>query len=462
MVKFGRKFFFDTKNSKKKRLLSYILIGVGIILFIIILALILRFINARKGKKPKNNGPQIVIRTELGTEIYKPLPDKTAYFEVLENFDVNDITVTYPDYLPLEPTYDACSEQELKNLEDIQNGKDPNEFENPYACVNYVPTGIGAYDVKVSFNGEEYVVTLTVDDMSAPTLVLKDLEIVSGDTYSITDFVESCSDNSKKDCSYEYYYKDYNSNSDYGKLTEPGTYNISIVAIDGSSNTTVPEDATLIIKEKPQVQVFTVTFNSDGGTAIDAQYINENERAQNPGSPSREGYTFSGWYNGKNKFDFNTAITSDITLTAKWSKNGTSPKTSCSNGDLKYNADKFPTVALFVSKGNCAISKSELNNTTYGSKANMVISSEFVKLKAWEKEKGVDYCIAIVGNGPQGVPNTSGKGYVGYTIQFTIVQADIDYNTGECKNLGAEVARYFLDKDGHRKFSLNTIGLPES
>ena len=41
-------------------------------------------------------------------------------------------------------------------------------------------------------------------------------------------------------------------------------------------------------------------------------------------NPVREGYTFIGWYTDKdykNKYDFNTKITSDITLYAKWEKN---------------------------------------------------------------------------------------------------------------------------------------------
>ena len=468
MVKFGRKFFFDTKHSKKRKIITYVIAGVVILFLIILLALIIRAVKKKKPSKPKTNKTEIVLRTEIDAELYSVLPDKTAYFEKLENFDINNIKITYPSYLPLDPVYDNCSDDELKIIEEIRNGKNEDDYKDPYACVSYMPTGIGAYDVTVNYNDTDYTVTLNVVDTKSPTLVVKNLEITEGDTYEAKDFVESCVDNSQKECNYEFYDKDYSSGKDYGNLTEPGTYNISIIALDGSGNITVPENTTLIIKEKPEIKIYTITFNTDGGSVVNAQYVSENEKAQVPANPTKSGYTFAGWYSGDNKFDFNTAITGDMTLKAKWTKNAekkpsTKPSTStCQNGDLKYNTDKYPFVALFVSNGNCAISKSDLNLKTYGAKTSTIINNEYKKLQEWEKEKGVDYCIALVNNGPQGVLNNSGKGYIGYTIQFTIVTADIDYTTKECKNLGAEVARYYLDQNGKRHFSLNTINLPES
>lgn len=459
MVKFGRKFFFDTKHSKKRRIITYIVIGLLVILAIVIIALILRNINSKKSKKPSKSKTEIVLRSELSTELYAPLPDKTAYFEKLENFDVNNIVISYPSYLPLEPTYDNCNEEELKVLDEIKNGKDASEFDNPEACVTYVPTGIGSYDVTVNYDGKDYTVTLVVDDNTAPTLVVKNLEITEGDKYTPSSFVESCVDNSKKDCTYDYYYQEYNPDINFENYTEPGTYTITLIAYDPSGNKTVPQDATLIIAEK-KIQVFTVTFNSDGGTAIKEQYINEGEKASAPASPTKNGYTFAGWYSGNSKFDFNTAITSDLTLTAKWNKNSTpnpNPKpnpSTCSNGDTSYDTNKYPVVALFVSNGKCAISKSDLTSITYGSKATVMAETEQQKLRKWQDANGYDYYWAIVNDKPQGVPNTSGKGYIGYTIQFSIAkQENGNY---------IEMARYFLDKDGKRHFSLNNTNLPES
>ncbi len=69
-------------------------------------------------------------------------------------------------------------------------------------------------------------------------------------------------------------------------------------------------------------ETFTVTFNANGrGTAPDAQTITSGEKASEPTTPKATGYTFDGWYTEAectNQFDFNTPITADITLYAKW------------------------------------------------------------------------------------------------------------------------------------------------
>ena len=67
-----------------------------------------------------------------------------------------------------------------------------------------------------------------------------------------------------------------------------------------------------------EVPSFTVTFDSDGGTAVETQKVNENTPAEEPMEPTRKGYRFDGWYLEDKLFDFETKITQDITLKAKW------------------------------------------------------------------------------------------------------------------------------------------------
>ena len=78
-------------------------------------------------------------------------------------------------------------------------------------------------------------------------------------------------------------------------------------------NTTEPET--------PEVKEYTVTFNSNGGTSVTKQTIEEGKTATAPKNPTYTGYTFLGWYLNGEKFDFSTAITSNITLKAEWKKN---------------------------------------------------------------------------------------------------------------------------------------------
>jgi len=64
---------------------------------------------------------------------------------------------------------------------------------------------------------------------------------------------------------------------------------------------------------------YTVTFDTDGGSAV-APYYNVTSGSKiNAPVTTREGYNFLGWYKPDNTlFDFDTSITSDIKLTAKW------------------------------------------------------------------------------------------------------------------------------------------------
>lgn len=63
-----------------------------------------------------------------------------------------------------------------------------------------------------------------------------------------------------------------------------------------------------------------VTFLSDGESAAPSQ-IRANTPADQPADPTKEGHTFIGWYNGESEWDFETPVTADLTLTAKWQIN---------------------------------------------------------------------------------------------------------------------------------------------
>ncbi len=66
---------------------------------------------------------------------------------------------------------------------------------------------------------------------------------------------------------------------------------------------------------------YTVTFDSNGGSAVTAQTIEEGQKATKPADPTKAYYAFDGWYSDSNltqAFDFNTPITGDTTIYAKW------------------------------------------------------------------------------------------------------------------------------------------------
>lgn len=73
----------------------------------------------------------------------------------------------------------------------------------------------------------------------------------------------------------------------------------------------------------PGIVTYTVTFNANGhGTASSAQTVNSGDKATRPTDPTASGYTFGGWYTNAEctgtAYDFNTVVTSNLTLYAKW------------------------------------------------------------------------------------------------------------------------------------------------
>lgn len=83
----------------------------------------------------------------------------------------------------------------------------------------------------------------------------------------------------------------------------------------------VKKDITLVAVWNSTKEKYTVTFNSNGGTSIATQTIEEGEKVTIPASPTKENYTFIEWQLNGNNFDFNTKIDKDIILTAKWEEN---------------------------------------------------------------------------------------------------------------------------------------------
>ena len=73
---------------------------------------------------------------------------------------------------------------------------------------------------------------------------------------------------------------------------------------------------------EPNVTPATVTYayGALGGTYA-TQIVQAGEKAIEPDVPSRQGYQFTDWYLDDTKYDFNTAVTGNMTLTAKWTAN---------------------------------------------------------------------------------------------------------------------------------------------
>gem|GEM_PF-3372033 len=87
-----------------------------------------------------------------------------------------------------------------------------------------------------------------------------------------------------------------------------------------------PVDSDIKLKAKwteKKPDTFTVSFETNGGSAVEKQTVEKGKTAANPTAPTRKGYSFSGWYSDKDlktAYDFTSAVTADVTLYAKWTE----------------------------------------------------------------------------------------------------------------------------------------------
>ena len=114
---------------------------------------------------------------------------------------------------------------------------------------------------------------------------------------------------------------------------------------DNTTKTSADAPAENTPKTPAQTKSFTVTFNTNGGSSVEKQTVKEGEKASKPADPTKANdedykYAFAGWFKDSaltSAFDFENAITADITLYAKW--NGTA---------IIYIGTKKPSVAKEV------------------------------------------------------------------------------------------------------------------
>ena len=90
-------------------------------------------------------------------------------------------------------------------------------------------------------------------------------------------------------------------------------------------------------------ETFSVSFNMNGhGSQIAYQTVKEGEKAERPEDPTASGYIFKGWYSDAKctkAYDFDTEVTGDLTLYAKWVKyDPTVPVTGDGTQSLLYAA----------------------------------------------------------------------------------------------------------------------------
>ena len=68
---------------------------------------------------------------------------------------------------------------------------------------------------------------------------------------------------------------------------------------------------------------YTVKFDTDDGSNVASKTVTRNSKVAEPTAPTKDGFTFAGWYTEKElttAYDFDTKVTKSFTLYAKWNE----------------------------------------------------------------------------------------------------------------------------------------------
>lgn len=148
------------------------------------------------------------------------------------------------------------------------------------------------------------------------------------------------------DDTYVYFTVNYGATSDYVNYTSGGgvyrykmgdaqatgafsaaghnNYCDSPIACDAKGNLYYINDSGTLFKLSGGVKV---SFETGEGSKVDFQTTADGKLVK-PADPTRDGYTFGGWYTDEactQAYDFIAPVTADLTLYAKWTKNAVNP-----------------------------------------------------------------------------------------------------------------------------------------
>ncbi|UQZ85515.1 Internalin-A precursor [Paenibacillus konkukensis] len=179
---------------------------------------------------------------------------------------------------------------------------------------------------------------------------------------------------------------------------------------------------TTTVYAKWDINGYTVSFNTGGGSEVTAQQVNYNGHASEPvTAPTKEGYAFSGWYTDDaygTAFDFtNTAIKNNTTVYAKWTINGYT---------VSFNTD-----------GGTKVTAQQVNYNGHASEPVTAPTKEGYTFGGWYTDDAYGTAFDFA--------NTAIKGNTTVYAKWTINNYAVSFNTGG----GTEVPAQQVNYNGH-------------
>lgn len=138
-------------------------------------------------------------------------------------------------------------------------------------------------------------------------------------------------------------------------------------------------------------QIWTVTFNANGGSEVAAVIVDNGQIVAEPAAPTRGKYTFLGWFVGDtdDAYDFSAAVTSALTLKAHWQDPWT---ITLSDGEAA-GASSLDVVSITVKHNTSANAEKPADPTWEGHDFNGWFYGEPATAFNWEANVTQDYTI---------------------------------------------------------------------
>lgn len=148
--------------------------------------------------------------------------------------------------------------------------------------------------------------TISIDDVSGDIVITATAKVSTTTTYTVT-------------------FKDYDGDvlktqtvEKGGSATAPTSPTRTGYTFTGWDKLFTNVTSDLTVTAQYTINTYTVTFNSNGGSSVTSQTVNYGSKATEPTDPTKDGYTFVSWQLNGVDYDFTKAVTSNITLVAKW------------------------------------------------------------------------------------------------------------------------------------------------
>ncbi len=206
-----------------------------------------------------------------------------------------------------------------------------------------------------------------------------------------------------------------------------------------------------------ETKSYTVTFETNGGSTIEAVSVEENATLTLPDDPTKTGYNFAGWYADADlaeEFDATAAITADTTLYAKWTVVEYTI-TYVLNDENATNAEANPAKYTIESE---AITLAEPTTT----------NTEKPHFAGWYSDEALETVATGIAKGSTGNKTfyASWSDKIQYTVTFyneTTVLATIKVAEGETITIpstisieGSTIEGWYTDADLTNAFDANS------